>query len=94
MANWFADCRGLGRLWSGVFWHHHQTKNASAIAEQEGAVLIKEKDLDVDFENLFSQIVNSPEKQNKLSENIKKLALENATQDIADEVEKLLNKWI
>ena len=70
----------------------HQTKNANAIVEKGGAMLIRESDLEVDFENKFSQIANSKEKQQELGENIKKLALVNATKDIADEVEKLLNK--
>jgi UDP-N-acetylglucosamine--N-acetylmuramyl-(pentapeptide) pyrophosphoryl-undecaprenol N-acetylglucosamine transferase len=70
----------------------HQTKNANAIVDRGGAVLIKEADLEIDFENKFSQIVHSKEKQNDLSANIKKLALENATKDIVDEIEKLLNK--
>ena len=60
--------------------------------KKNGAILIKEADLEVDFENKFSQLVNSKEKQQKLGENIKKLALVNATKDIADEVEKLLKK--
>jgi UDP-N-acetylglucosamine--N-acetylmuramyl-(pentapeptide) pyrophosphoryl-undecaprenol N-acetylglucosamine transferase len=68
----------------------HQTKNANAIVEKNGAILIKEEDLEIDFENKFSQLVNSQEKQLELGENIKKLALVNATKDIADEVEKLL----
>jgi len=70
----------------------HQTKNANAIVEKNGAVLIKEEELEVDFENKFLQIVNSLEKQKELGTNIKKLALINATQDIVDEVEKLLKK--
>lgn len=70
----------------------HQTKNAMAIVDKDAALLIKEADLDVDFENRFSQLVKSAEKQQKLSENIKKLALINATKDIVDEVEKLLKK--
>ena len=36
--------------------------------------------------------VSLPEKQKELGENIKKLALVNATKQIVDEVEKLLNK--
>ncbi|NNF76289.1 MAG: undecaprenyldiphospho-muramoylpentapeptide beta-N-acetylglucosaminyltransferase [Flavobacteriaceae bacterium] len=68
----------------------HQTKNAMAIVEKEGALLIRENDLEVDFENLFGQLIKSPEKQKVLGDNIKKLALVNATRDIADEVEKLL----
>jgi UDP-N-acetylglucosamine--N-acetylmuramyl-(pentapeptide) pyrophosphoryl-undecaprenol N-acetylglucosamine transferase len=70
----------------------HQTKNANAVVEKDGAVLIKEEDLEIDFDNKFSQLVNSQEKQSELGENIKKLALVNATEKIADEVEKLLYK--
>ena len=68
----------------------HQTKNAMAIVDRDAAIIIKEEDLDADFENKFSQLIASPEKQKKLSDNIKKLALVNATSQIADEVEKLL----
>ncbi len=68
----------------------HQTKNANAVVEKDGAILIKEADLDVDFENKFSLLNSSKEKQELLSNNIKKLALVNATKDIADELEKLL----
>ncbi|WP_445738146.1 undecaprenyldiphospho-muramoylpentapeptide beta-N-acetylglucosaminyltransferase [Mariniflexile sp.] len=70
----------------------HQTKNAMAIVDKEAAMIIKEEDLDADFENKFSQLIASPEKQKKLSDNIKKLALVDATNHIADEVEKLLKK--
>src|SRR5690606_32924443 len=68
----------------------HQTKNAKAIVDNDAALLIKESDLDVDFENRFSQLVNSPERKTVLSKNIRKLALVNATNDIVDEVVKLL----
>lgn len=68
----------------------HQTKNAKVIVDNNAALLIKESDLDVNFESLFSNLISSKEKQQKLSENIKKLALVNATKDIVDEVEKLL----
>ncbi|MCX7550847.1 undecaprenyldiphospho-muramoylpentapeptide beta-N-acetylglucosaminyltransferase [Xanthomarina sp. F2636L] len=70
----------------------HQTKNAMAIVNEKAALLIKEADLEVDFENNFSQLLLSIEKQNELSKNIKKLALVNATKEIANEVEKLLEK--
>ena len=68
----------------------HQTKNAMAIVDNDAAMIIKEEDLDADFEHKFSQLIASPDKQKKLGENIKKLALVNATSQIADEVEKLL----
>ena len=70
----------------------HQTKNANAIVKVNAAILIAQEDLKVDFKNKFGQLVASKEKQEELSQNIKKLALINATKDIADQVEKLLTK--
>ena len=70
----------------------HQTKNAKAIVDKNAAVLIEEKHLDAQFEELFTEVLNSKERQENLSKNIKALALVNATNDIADEVEKLLQK--
>lgn len=70
----------------------HQTKNAMAIVEKDAAMIINEDVLDVDFENKFSQLIQSPQKQKQLGANIKKLALVNATKDIRDEVIKLLKK--
>ena len=70
----------------------HQTKNALSIADKDAAILIKEEDLDADFESKFKLLIASNEKQDKLATNIKKLALINATKQIADEVEKLLIK--
>ena len=69
---------------------NHQTKNAMSIVNEDAAIMIEEKDLDADFEIRFSELLNSIEKQKTLSQNIKKLALVNATKDIVDEVEKLL----
>jgi UDP-N-acetylglucosamine--N-acetylmuramyl-(pentapeptide) pyrophosphoryl-undecaprenol N-acetylglucosamine transferase len=70
----------------------HQTKNALAISEKNAAILIREKDLESSFETQFSALIASESQQIKLSTNIKKLALEQATQTIADEIEKLLKK--
>ncbi|MFD2543426.1 undecaprenyldiphospho-muramoylpentapeptide beta-N-acetylglucosaminyltransferase [Lacinutrix gracilariae] len=70
----------------------HQTKNAMAIVNENAAMLIKESDLVVDFENKFTQLMASPEKQQELGDNIKKLALVHATKEIVNEVEKLLKK--
>lgn len=69
----------------------HQTKNAMAIAEKNAALLIKENELDANFEKEFSALLASEEKQKTFSENIKKLAKPNATKDIVEEIEKLLN---
>lgn len=69
----------------------HQTKNAQAIVDKHGAILLKEKELDEQFEIVFEALLNDKGKQESLSENIKKLALPNATQQIADEIIKLVN---
>tara|TARA_B110000967_G_scaffold57664_1_gene59128 strand:+ start:615 stop:1709 length:1095 start_codon:yes stop_codon:yes gene_type:complete len=70
----------------------HQTKNALAVSEKKAAILISEKDLESNFEIQFSDLMESDSQQTELSTNIKKLALKQATQTIADEIEKLLIK--
>jgi UDP-N-acetylglucosamine--N-acetylmuramyl-(pentapeptide) pyrophosphoryl-undecaprenol N-acetylglucosamine transferase len=68
----------------------HQTKNAQSLENQSAAILIRESDLNTDFEANFTVVFNSEEKQGELSRNMKALALPNATKDICDEVEKLI----
>ncbi len=70
----------------------HQTKNARAISEKNAALMMKESELDTNFESEFSALIASAELQKTLSENIKKLAKPNATKDIVDEIEKLLSR--
>jgi len=69
----------------------HQTKNAKAISDKNGAILIKESALETEFENVFSDLISNESKQLELSQNIKKLALPNATKDIVEEIIKLIN---
>jgi len=68
----------------------HQTKNAKAIADKGGAILIKENELDATFEPIFSNLVFDEKLQVELGENIKKLARPNATKDIVEEIVKLI----
>lgn len=68
----------------------HQTKNAKAIVDKGGAVLIKEADLESEFNLVFEALVKDKGKQESLIENIKKLALPNATKNIVEEIKKLL----
>ena len=68
----------------------HQTKNAKSVADKNGAILIRESDLDTTFESTFSDLTASDSKQNELSQNIKKLALPNATKAIVEEILKLI----
>ena len=70
----------------------HQTKNAAAIVKNDAALMIKESELDDSFQSQFKRVYTSDEQQEKLSTEIKKLALVNATKDIVDEVEKLISR--
>ncbi len=68
----------------------HQTKNAKAISDTNGAILIKESELEAQFETVFSDLISNESKQSELSQNIKKLAKPNATKDIVEEIVKLI----
>ncbi len=68
----------------------HQTKNAKAIVDKKGALLLKESELDEKFEPVFSNLVENENEQATLSNNIKTLAKPNATNDIVEEIIKLI----
>ncbi len=68
----------------------HQTKNAKALVSKEAALMLKESELDAEFEMAFTSLMDSEGTQNILSANIKKLAMPRATEHIVDEIEKLL----
>ncbi|WP_281309677.1 undecaprenyldiphospho-muramoylpentapeptide beta-N-acetylglucosaminyltransferase [Flavobacterium flavigenum] len=68
----------------------HQTKNAQAIVDAKGAILLRESELDSQFSIVFEALLKDEGKQNQLSDNIKKLARPNATKVIVDEIRKLL----
>jgi UDP-N-acetylglucosamine--N-acetylmuramyl-(pentapeptide) pyrophosphoryl-undecaprenol N-acetylglucosamine transferase len=68
----------------------HQTKNAKSIADKNGAILIRESELDTTFESTFSDLIGNESKQHELSQNIKNLALPNATKAIVEEIIKLI----
>jgi UDP-N-acetylglucosamine--N-acetylmuramyl-(pentapeptide) pyrophosphoryl-undecaprenol N-acetylglucosamine transferase len=68
----------------------HQTKNAKSIVDKKGALMIKETELDSEFSLVFEALLKDQGKQELLSQNIKLLALPNATKQIVDEIEKLI----
>ncbi|MFY0629910.1 MAG: undecaprenyldiphospho-muramoylpentapeptide beta-N-acetylglucosaminyltransferase [Flavobacteriaceae bacterium] len=68
----------------------HQTKNAKSIVDKHAAILLRESELET-FPIVFETLLKDEGKQESLSENIKELALPNATSQIVNEVEKLLN---
>ncbi|MBC7748822.1 MAG: undecaprenyldiphospho-muramoylpentapeptide beta-N-acetylglucosaminyltransferase, partial [Methylotenera sp.] len=46
----------------------HQTKNAKAVVDKKGALLLKESELDAKFESVFNQLVHDENLQNNLSQ--------------------------
>ncbi|WP_289665148.1 undecaprenyldiphospho-muramoylpentapeptide beta-N-acetylglucosaminyltransferase [Flavobacterium panacagri] len=70
----------------------HQTKNAQAIVDAKGAILLKESELESEFSIVFEALLKDSGKQKQLSDNIKKLARPKATQDIVAEIVKLIKK--
>jgi len=69
----------------------HQTKNALAVTKNEAAIMIKESELDK-FQKTLDDLILNEENQEKLSKNIKSMALPNATKHIADEIERLIKR--
>jgi UDP-N-acetylglucosamine--N-acetylmuramyl-(pentapeptide) pyrophosphoryl-undecaprenol N-acetylglucosamine transferase len=68
----------------------HQTKNALAIVNKKGAILLKESQLDEDFSLVFESLIKDKGKQEQLCQNIKLLAKPNATVQIVNEIVKLI----
>jgi UDP-N-acetylglucosamine--N-acetylmuramyl-(pentapeptide) pyrophosphoryl-undecaprenol N-acetylglucosamine transferase len=68
----------------------HQTFNAKALSSKDAAVLIPEKKMDKELIPSLEKILKDEVVRVTLSENIKKIALPNASKDIVNEVEKLL----
>ena len=70
----------------------HQTKNANAIVQKQGALLLKEASLDAEFSSVFDTLLKDEYQQQQLGQNIKRLALPQATSKIVDEIVKLIKK--
>jgi UDP-N-acetylglucosamine--N-acetylmuramyl-(pentapeptide) pyrophosphoryl-undecaprenol N-acetylglucosamine transferase len=68
----------------------HQTKNANAVVNIKGALLLKEAELEEKFQPTFNQLLHDENLQKTLSVNFKKLAKPNATKDIVEEILKLI----
>ncbi|MEG0917993.1 MAG: glycosyltransferase, partial [Myroides sp.] len=68
----------------------HQTKNAKTITDKNAAVLLKEADLDSQFQEQMLRLLTNDQVAQALSKNIKTLALPNATKDIVNEIFKLV----
>lgn len=72
----------------------HQTKNALAIVEKDGAILLKEGELETKFATTFSNLIDDRNLQIRISNNFRKLATPDATSRIADEIEKVIKSKV
>lgn len=68
----------------------HQTKNAKSIADKNGAILIKESELDQRFDLELNKMISDENYSNELSINLKKLAKPNATKEIVKQIVQLV----
>ncbi|TRZ44358.1 undecaprenyldiphospho-muramoylpentapeptide beta-N-acetylglucosaminyltransferase [Robertkochia solimangrovi] len=68
----------------------HQTKNAEAVVSKEAAILLKETELNDNFEEVFGGLLADENLKKRLSENIRSLALPEATAVIVEEIERIL----
>ncbi|MEN8768091.1 MAG: undecaprenyldiphospho-muramoylpentapeptide beta-N-acetylglucosaminyltransferase [Candidatus Arcticimaribacter sp.] len=71
---------------------NHQFHNANALAKNNAAVLIEEKDLEQSFNMLFEAIVTSPKRQLELTENIRQMSKPKATKEIVKMIHQLQQK--
>jgi UDP-N-acetylglucosamine--N-acetylmuramyl-(pentapeptide) pyrophosphoryl-undecaprenol N-acetylglucosamine transferase len=68
----------------------HQTKNAMALVEKEAAVMVADKDARAKLVDEALKLLFDEHRAKKLSDNIARLARPRATEDIVDEIEKLI----
>jgi UDP-N-acetylglucosamine--N-acetylmuramyl-(pentapeptide) pyrophosphoryl-undecaprenol N-acetylglucosamine transferase len=70
----------------------HQTRNAEALVVKDAALMLREVELERDFDAVFSRMLHSAMERDQLSREIKNLALPNATIEIADQIEDIIRK--
>lgn len=70
----------------------HQTRNARSLSDEDAGILVHDRDAGTELIGAALQLLGDTEKQAILSENIKKLAIPDASERIAGEVIKLLKR--
>ena len=68
----------------------HQTKNAMALVNKKAAILVKDVDSREKLIREVSSLLQNETLQRELSENIKPLGKARATEDIVNEIEKII----
>lgn len=68
----------------------HQTKNAMALVHQEAAILVKDSEAKEQLIPRVFELLKNENLQNELKQNIARLGLPTATEDIVNEIEKII----
>ncbi len=69
----------------------HQTKNAQALVNQNAALMVKDSDAKEKMMDIAFELLDHPDRQKSLEENIRKLAIPDASDRIVKQIESLLN---
>ncbi len=70
----------------------HQTKNANALVSKNAALMVREPDLETNFESIFTSLLQDENQQQLLGKNMKTLAMPKATEHIVDAIAVLLKE--
>lgn len=70
----------------------HQTKNAMRLVDANAALIVKNSETEKELLPTVFNLVKDDEKQKQMRHNIEAFAKPNATEDIVDQIEKILNK--
>lgn len=70
----------------------HQTRNARSLSDEDAGILVPDKDAGTELIATALRLLEDKKKQATLSENIKKLAIPDASQRIAGEVINILKR--
>jgi UDP-N-acetylglucosamine--N-acetylmuramyl-(pentapeptide) pyrophosphoryl-undecaprenol N-acetylglucosamine transferase len=68
----------------------HQTKNAMALAEQDAAIVVPDKDANETLVDTALKLIFDASHSARLQQNIARLAKPDATNDIVNEIEKII----
>jgi UDP-N-acetylglucosamine--N-acetylmuramyl-(pentapeptide) pyrophosphoryl-undecaprenol N-acetylglucosamine transferase len=70
----------------------HQTANAKSLVQKNAALMVKDSEAKDKIVPIINELSKNEVKQQELKENIKKLAINNADEIIAEEIIKSINK--
>ena len=68
----------------------HQTKNAQRLVDANAALLVRNAETETELVPALLKLLNDPEAQAKMRDNIAQFARPNAAEDIVDQIIKVI----